>query len=183
MIGLPQIGLNAAIPNSVKNDYKAMVCIYLDGGNDAWNTFVPASGSGASQWDVYNSGRGDLSVANVDVQTSTATLSNLSGSGSGTISTGSNNPYYNSNGDSASYLSGTYPLTSASISEVKVNALMPELAGLIVDEKASLVGNIGTLVEPLNGKTDFLDSSKKSPLFCLLIIIRLGLLKPEKRMI
>ena len=165
MIGLPQIGLNAAIPNSVKNDYKALVCIYLDGGNDAWNTFVPASGSGASQWNVYNSGRGDLSVANVDVQTSTATLSNLSGSGSGTISTGSNNPYYNSNGDSASYLSGTYPLTSASISEVKVNALMPELAGLIVDEKASLVGNIGTLVEPLNGKPDFLDSSKKKPSF------------------
>ena len=62
MIGLPQIGLNAAVPSF--NDYKAMVCIYLDGGNDAWNTFVPASGSGNSQWSVYNRGRGDLSVKN-----------------------------------------------------------------------------------------------------------------------
>ena len=38
MIGLPKIGLNAAIPNSVQSNYKALVCIYLDGGNDAWNT-------------------------------------------------------------------------------------------------------------------------------------------------
>ena len=63
MIGLPNIGLNAAIPNSVKTDYKALVCIYLDGGNDAWNTFVPASGSDSSEWDVYASGRGTLKVA------------------------------------------------------------------------------------------------------------------------
>ena len=67
MIGLPKIGLNAAIPNSVKTDYKALVCIYLDGGNDAWNTFVPASGSGASQWNVYNSGRGDLSLSLIHI--------------------------------------------------------------------------------------------------------------------
>mgnify|MGYP001314072272 FL=1 len=157
MIGLPNIGLNAAIPNSVKTDYKALVCIYLDGGNDAWNTFVPASGSGTSQWDVYANGRGTLKVADSDLTKPTSM----------SISSVNDNPYYiqNDPNDSESYLLGSYPLTSASISEVKVNALMPELAGLIVDEKASLVGNIGTLVEPLNGKTDFLDSSKKKPSF------------------
>ena len=154
MIGLPQIGLNAAVPNF--SDYKALVCIYLDGGNDAWNTFVPASGSGNSQWDVYNSGRGDLSVANSDL-----TIPTL-----GTIGS---SPYDISNGDSGAYLGGSYPLSASGsfsgISEVKVNALMPELASLITSNKATLVGNIGTLVEPLNGKTDFQNSSKKKPSF------------------
>ena len=135
MLGLPQIGLNAAIPNSVKNDYKALVCIYLDGGNDAWNTFVPASGSGTSQWDVYASGRGTLKVADSDLDIPTL----------GTIGS---SPYDISNGDSGAYLGGSYPLSASGsfsgISEVKVNALMPELASLITSNKATLVGNIET---------------------------------------
>ena len=142
MIGLPQIGLNAAIPDSVKTDYKALVCIYLDGGNDAWNTFVPASGS--SQWDVYEDVRGTLKVADSDLDIPTL----------GTIGS---SPYDISNGDSGAYLGGSYPLSASGsfsgISEVRVNALMPELASLITSNKATLVGNIGTLVEPLNGKT------------------------------
>ena len=139
MLGLPQIGLNAAIPNSVKNDYKALVCIYLDGGNDAWNTFVPASGSGTSEWDVYANGRGTLKVADSDLTKPTSM----------NISSVNDNPYYiqSDPNDSASYLLGSYPVSG--ITNVKVNALMPELASLIDSDKASLVGNIGTLVEPL----------------------------------
>ena len=137
MMGMPQLGLKAAAPSF--SGYKALVCIFLNGGNDAWNSFVPASGSGNTQWTVYNNGRGDLSVANSD-----KTLPSL-----GTLNQGSGNPYYDSGSDSAAYLGGSYPLSS--ISEVKVNAMMPELARLLEDGKASLVGNIGTLVEPLNG--------------------------------
>ena len=155
MIGLPKIGLNAAIPNSVQSDYKALVCIYLDGGNDAWNTFVPASGDDPNQWNTYASGRGTLKVADSDLTKPTSM----------SISSVNDNPYYiqSDPNDSESYLLGSYPVSG--ITKVKVNALMPELASLIDSDKASLVGNIGTLVEPLNGKTDFLDSSKKKPSF------------------
>ena len=152
MIGLPQVGTKAAAPSF--SDYKALVYINLAGGNDAWNSFIPASGSGNSQWTVYNNGRGDLSVANTDM-----TLPSI-----GTLSQGTGNPYYSSGGDSVSYLSGAYPLTG--ISEVRVNAMMPELARLLEDGKISLIGDIGTLVEPLNnGKTDYQNASKKKPAF------------------
>ena len=151
MMGIPQLGLKAVAPSF--SGYKALVCIFLNGGNDAWNSFVPASGSGNSQWTVYNNGRGDLSVANSD-----KTLPSI-----GTLNQGSGNPYYDSGSDSAAYLGGSYPLTS--ISEVKVNAMMPELARLLEDGKASLVGNVGTLVEPLSGKTDFQNAAKKKPSF------------------
>ena len=39
MFGAYSIPLMASAPNF--SDYKALVCILLDGGNDAWNTFVP----------------------------------------------------------------------------------------------------------------------------------------------
>ena len=44
MLGLSAKPMFAASPSF--SDYKAMVCILLDGGNDAWNTFVPKGSSG-----------------------------------------------------------------------------------------------------------------------------------------
>ena len=151
MLGLPQIGLNAAIPNSVKNDYKALVCIYLDGGNDALNTFVPRGSSGSTGYEKYKDGRGDLAVNNSGV--------NLPAN----LSTGSGNPYYQEGDDIKAYKKGYYEISG--IDEVGVNSLMPELAWLLRDEKASLIGNVGTLVEPLANVNDFNDATKLKPHF------------------
>ena len=60
MFGVSTSSLMASAP--AFSDYKALVCILLDGGNDAWNTFVPKGSSGNSGYDKYKDGRGDLTI-------------------------------------------------------------------------------------------------------------------------
>ncbi|MHA2810648.1 DUF1501 domain-containing protein [Vibrio campbellii] len=54
-VGLP--GYALASPS---NDFRALICVYLDGGNDAINTFLPLSDF---HYDQYAHVRGKLSVA------------------------------------------------------------------------------------------------------------------------
>lgn len=54
-VGLP--GYALASPS---NDFRALICVYLDGGNDAINTFLPLSDF---HYDQYANVRGKLSVA------------------------------------------------------------------------------------------------------------------------
>jgi uncharacterized protein (DUF1501 family) len=41
------------------SDYKALVCIFLFGGNDSWNMVVPAS---SAEWNLYKTSRQNLAV-------------------------------------------------------------------------------------------------------------------------
>ena len=92
MFGVSTSPLIASTPSF--SDYKALVCILLDGGNDAWNTFVPKVTSGNSGYDKYKEGRGDLAVSNSAI--------NLPVS----LSNGSSNPYYNDGDDIKAYKKG-----------------------------------------------------------------------------
>lgn len=48
-------GFSLSSQASVASDYKALVCVFLNGGNDAWNTVTPVS---SSEYSAYASARG-----------------------------------------------------------------------------------------------------------------------------
>ena len=65
--GMLQLINAAAAQNSSLrggSDYKALVCVFMDGGNDSANMIVPR---GASEYQAYASVRGDLALAQGDL--------------------------------------------------------------------------------------------------------------------
>lgn len=116
------------------NDYKAMVCIFLSGGNDSFNMIIP-NGAGSAEdnpkgYENYQSIRGNLAVANTPLD---YTLTN----------------HYDVNSsEESAYLKGMYSLNNKGI-DLGINAVMPELAKLVNENKASIISNIGNLVRPV----------------------------------
>jgi uncharacterized protein (DUF1501 family) len=53
-------GIGAAAAQTVPNDYKALVCIFMYGGNDHSNTIIPVDAAGYQQ---YAQSRGNLALA------------------------------------------------------------------------------------------------------------------------
>ncbi len=118
------------------SDYKVIVHILLNGGNDAFNMVV-ADGTKSDQgigysYDNYASIRTDLAIAN----------EHLDPSGVNPYSTGAN-----SNADS--YRKGIYPIPDTGIG---LNGVMPELAKIMQDTtiatNLAIIANVGTLVKP-----------------------------------
>lgn len=111
------------------DDYKALVCVMLHGGNDSINTFIPSGTDANKGYDKYASIRGDLTISNKNLDFNTL------------------NAYADeSSSASTSYLKGFYQ--DSKIDGLATNALMPEIAKLINDDKIAIVANMGTLVEP-----------------------------------
>ncbi len=145
--------------------YKATVCILLHGGNDALNMLVPTSatpGSGYATYQGLRAGAG-LAVNNVDLNLATAFA------GAGSLASGANSAYYaaaDANGTALqnSYRKGVYDLSASKGIPLGVNGMMPELARLITDNKASVIANAGTLVEPIN-RNEYINKLKRKPLF------------------
>jgi uncharacterized protein (DUF1501 family) len=118
---VPQLRMlgTALAATSTFTDYKALVCVYLAGGNDGWNTLIPYD---QSRYDVYASSRSgvyDPTTNPGGLALNRAQLTPLTGvSGSG---------------------SANYALHPA----------MPELAALYDSQQLALVVNAGTLVRPI----------------------------------
>ena len=70
MAGISPLRSMAALAqSSSSNDYKALVCVFLRGGNDSNNLLVPL---GSAQYNLYNQARGSVAVQ----QSNLLTLSN-----------------------------------------------------------------------------------------------------------
>lgn len=136
-------------------DYKAMVCVFLYGGNDSHNMMVPISGDSKRGYAPYAQARRELAVENQGLSGPNLRSNNLS--------PGAGNPYHVDGTAANAYRRGSYRLNPLGIS-YGVNAVMPELAQLFAEQRASLVTNVGTLVEPTT-RADVLNKRVDLPLF------------------
>lgn len=144
------------------SDYKALVCVFLAGGNDSFNMLIPSGSTANKGYADYAAIRGNLAVANnaLDLSTIATGDKNLN---QANLGTGANNPYHVDLSEESAYLRGLYSLADKGM-DLGVNGVMPELAQLITDNKASVLANIGTLVRPVT-RTQIQEKSADLPLF------------------
>jgi uncharacterized protein (DUF1501 family) len=122
----PQLALiPTALAGAVPGDYRALVCLYLDGGNDAWNLLIPG---GAAAHEKYVAARNGIY--------------NPTAGNAGGLAL----PRWNGDG----FISGqTAPATlSIAGGQYGLNPFCPEMATLFAQGRLALLPNIGPLVEP-----------------------------------
>lgn len=117
-----------------QDDYKALVYLYLAGGNDSHNMLIPTE---KKQYQAYSQFRPSLAVRH-----------QLLALPSQWVTSPEQNAYFKKHSQSDAYLSGFYELDNTT--GVGLNALMPELAQLVGQKKAKLVLNSGVLPEPIS---------------------------------
>lgn len=137
-----------AVAGPPGDDYRALVIIMLNGGNDAFSMLLPA---GADAFAAYAAPRGDLAVARMPLASPPARL--LAGA----------NPYAagEAGDNAAAYRAGYYPVAGQPIG---VNGVMPELARLLEAGGAKAVLGAGNLVRPVD-RQQIEDGAAALPLF------------------
>lgn len=135
------------------NDYKALVCVMLLGGNDSVNLLVPSATSGAYAFSDYEAARESLAVADNALSLSDYYQgNNLSA-----------NPYGTTNSAESAYVHGALDLVNHDFA-FRVNSVAPEMAKLIDDNKMTIIANSGNLIAPIN-KDEYLSKSVERPPF------------------
>jgi uncharacterized protein (DUF1501 family) len=130
-------------------DYKAIVILNFNGGNDSLNMFIPTN---ETKHNDYHNARKKISIANVDLINDTTYTKDTNGYYRPLSK--SNNPYKATAPTNPSdiepqdnleaiYRKGMYKFESLGI-----NGMMPEIASLYEKNILSMVSNVGTLVEP-----------------------------------
>ena len=157
LVTLSSVGVPLSIFGDEKfGDYKALVIILLHGGNDSINMFLPIGDDAKTGYKNYASIRTSLKADEVDLRDK-LTVNN----GNLELLKEDKNPYYQNSSISQAYTKGFY---STNIKDIGVNALMPELAHLVNQNRVAIVANMGTLHEPTT-KKDILDKKVKLPIY------------------
>ena len=121
-------------------DYRALVCVYLYGGNDSFNTIVPCD---ASHYATYQGTRQALALAQADVQANVLNPLAAQGGLPGGLPS-----------DGATY--GMHP------SMGQVAGGNAGLRGLFNSGKAAIVANVGSLLYPIT-QQQFQDGTVPTP--------------------
>jgi uncharacterized protein (DUF1501 family) len=139
---IPQLRMmgNALASTKALTGYKALVCIYLAGGNDGWNLVVPYDNA---RYNTYASARSGVY---------TTTGNNPNPGGLGLTQPASNSPQIITDLNDP----------SGSTNQYFMHPSAPELASLFRAGHLALAINVGTLVRPIT-KTDYNASAANRP--------------------
>lgn len=125
------------------SDYKALVCVFLHGGNDAFNTVLATDDD---SWGSYTEVRHQLPDSIALLRNATANRTARPGT--------------------PAWLGGVLPITAATAQAGRSFALHPllgDLQGLFnTSKRLAVVANVGPLLEPLS-KADYLQGLKRKP--------------------
>ena len=143
------------------NDFKAIVLIDMQGGNDALNTFIPTGNDSKTGYDNYKKQRGvGVAIPNNDLM---GDLRNLISGGALQIGLESSNPYYVKRGQEENYMKGFYLLDKQNFnSKIAINAMMPELAFWLDQGRGAVIQNVGNIGGPYS-KSELLNDKTKQP--------------------
>ena len=145
----------AVAANPGFSSYKALVCVFMLGGNDGFNMLIPSDANHAD----YAAIRAALAVQKNDLGLSSIN----SAMQNGTMGSGSANPYNVNLTQEKAYTKGFYDLNSKGI-KLGVNGVMPEFAQLVTDDKLSIIANSGNMVSPVT-RAQIKNKTADLPLF------------------
>lgn len=110
---------NASVPAA--GEYRALVCLFLSGGNDSFNMLVPRE---TSAYAAYQSSRSNLALAPANL----------------------------------------IEINPIDLPKFAVHRGMPEVASLFENGHAAFVANVGTLIEPVQNRSQIAQNLKQLPL-------------------
>jgi uncharacterized protein (DUF1501 family) len=111
----------AAVTAPAVNEYRALVCLFLSGGNDSFNMLVPRD---PPAYATYQSSRSNLALTPAQL----------------------------------------IDINPVDLPNFAVHSGMPEIATLFQNGHAAFVANVGTLIEPVQNRTQVEQSLKQLPL-------------------
>ncbi len=169
--------IGAASAQVAPTDYKALVCVFLNGGNDSNNFLVPAGGSSAARTDYFNGRGGNISGTDI------------SGGGALTIAnslftytpTNAQNGYWNGSTVSQAQVTSVINAQNGALGTNAASAFDPPnrtnytqgnmalhpgaypLAGLFEAGELAVVANIGTLTGTSVTRANFSSAATSKP--------------------
>jgi len=148
------------------SDFKAMVVVDLQGGNDALNMFVPADAESGITTGYESYAKARAAAVKIAANDLMGDL-RAKVDGDGYLAFGENEAPYavDSKSYAEGYIKGFYLLDRENFeSKVAINPMMPELAYWLDRGKGAIVQNVGSLSQPAT-KSQLLDGSVSMPPF------------------
>ena len=147
------------------SDFKAILLVDTQGGNDALNSFIPTGSDNKTGYNNYKNQRGDgIYIPDTDLMSTLRNLVNANGQLE--IGSKTQNPYYDGTvNESTNYMKGFYLLDDQQTfdSKIAVNAMMPEIAYWMDRGRGAVIQNVGNISAPYTKSDLEADPSKLPP--------------------